>query len=523
VKQTAHARRSRLQTYIKRRDNHMDINFGIWSLIPPILAVALAFLTKNVILSLFVSLFSGCLILAYGNPWTALQTTFSDYLFVDMTSGSNAQTIVLMAVIGGFVALVEKSGGARAFARAISNKLTKPVSAQLACWLGGLAIYFSDSGNSLILGPIFRPVFDKLKVSRAKLSYILDSTSSPVCILIPITGWGVYVMNIIATQYEAIGIEGSDAGTFMQAIPYQFYAILALVLIPVIALSKKNFGPMARSEQLALKGLTEEQMKSEDAIVVEDDKEVSMWNMLLPLIVLFIVIFAMFIGWGWPTHNIAGSKIRIALTSGYLLAAITCLIMIVKQKLMTFQQAFDIFVGGIQKMGSILAVIVVAWGVGSVCGTLGTSTFIVESTTGTLSPALVPGLLFIIGAVIYFAIGSSWGTMAILLPIGINMAYSFGLDFPLVIAAVLSGSLFGDHCSPISDTTIMSSMAAGCNHIEHVKTQLPYAMVAAGGSFITYLIVGFADMSAAIALPIAIVVALVLYFLCCKLFVKKAA
>ena len=501
----------------------MDINFGIWSLIPPILAVALAFLTKNVILSLFVSLFSGCLILAYGNPWTALQTTFSDYLFVDMTSGSNAQTIVLMAVIGGFVALVEKSGGARAFARAISSKLTKPVSAQIACWLGGLAIYFSDSGNSLILGPIFRPVFDKLKVSRAKLAYILDSTSSPVCILIPITGWGVYVMNIIATQYEEIGIDGSDAGTFMQAIPYQFYAILALVLIPVIALSKKNFGPMARSEQLALKGLTEEQMKSEDAIVVEDDKEVSMWNMLLPLIVLFIVIFAMFIGWGWPTHNIAGSKIRIALTSGYLLAAITCLIMIVKQKLMTFQQAFDIFVGGIQKMGSILAVIVVAWGVGSVCGTLGTSTFIVESTTGTLSPALVPGLLFVIGAVISFAIGSSWGTMAILLPIGINMAYSFGLDFPLVIAAVLSGSLFGDHCSPISDTTIMSSMAAGCNHIEHVKTQLPYALVAAGGSFITYLIVGFADMSAAIALPIAIVVALVLYFLCCKLFVKKAA
>ena len=501
----------------------MDINFGIWSLIPPILAVALAFLTKNVILSLFVSLFSGCLILACGNPWTALQTTFSDYLFVDMTSGSNAQTIVLMAVIGGFVALVEKSGGARAFARAISSKLTKPVSAQIACWLGGLAIYFSDSGNSLILGPIFRPVFDKLKVSRAKLAYILDSTSSPVCILIPITGWGVYVMNIIATQYEEMGIDGSDAGTFMQAIPYQFYAILALVLIPVIALSKKNFGPMARSEQLALKGLTEEQMKSEDAIVVEDDKEVSMWNMLLPLIVLFIVIFAMFIGWGWPTHNIAGSKIRIALTSGYLLAAITCLIMIVKQKLMTFQQAFDIFVGGIQKMGSILAVIVVAWGVGSVCGTLGTSTFIVESTTGTLSPALVPGLLFVIGAVISFAIGSSWGTMAILLPIGINMAYSFGLDFPLVIAAVLSGSLFGDHCSPISDTTIMSSMAAGCNHIEHVKTQLPYALVAAGGSFITYLIVGFADMSAAIALPIAIVVALVLYFLCCKLFVKKAA
>ena len=168
-------------------------NFGLLSLIPPILAVVLAFATKNVVLSLFIALFSGCLIVSMGNPWAALQITFSDYLFVDMTSGSNAQTIVLMAVIGGFVALVEKSGGARAFAQAISSKLTKPVSAQIACWLGGLAIYFSDSGNSLILGPIFRPVFDKLRVSRAKLSYLIDATAAPICMIAPVSSWAAAV------------------------------------------------------------------------------------------------------------------------------------------------------------------------------------------------------------------------------------------------------------------------------------------------------------------------------------------
>ena len=246
-----------------------------------------------------------------------------------------------------------------------------------------------------------------------------------------------------------------------------------------------------------------------------------MWNMLLPLIVLFVVIFAMFIGWGFPTKNIAGSKIRIALTSGYLLAAIVCGAMIVKQKLMTFEQAFNVFIGGIQKMASILVVIVVAWGVGSVCGTLGTSNFIVGAVDGVLSPALMPALLCLIGAVISFAIGSSWGTMAILLPIGIAMAHSFELSQPLMIAAVLSGSLFGDHCSPISDTTIMSSMAAGANHIDHVKTQLPYALVAAIASFIGYLIVGFAGLSSFIGLAVAIVIMLVIFFVACKLFAAK--
>lgn len=228
------------------------VSYGVLSLIPAILAVVLAFWTKNVIISLMASLFVGCLITAGWNPWNAMQVMFSDHLFVDMTGSSNAQTIIMMSFVGGFVALIEATGGAKAFAAAIANKVHRRSTAQTTAWLGGLAIFFSDSGNSLILGPIFRPIFDRLRISRAKLAYILDSTSSPVCILVPITGWGVYIMGIIATEFENLGIQTSDASAFVQAIPYQFYALLALVLVPLIALSKRDFGPMAKFETYVL-------------------------------------------------------------------------------------------------------------------------------------------------------------------------------------------------------------------------------------------------------------------------------
>ena len=325
-------------------------------------------------------------------------------------------------------------------------------------------------------------------------------------------------MSIIATEFEGLGIELNDASTFVAAIPYQFYAILALLLVPLIAFGKRDFGPMAQSERIAQHGLTEEQKAAGEEVVVSDDKKVSAWNMGLPLIVLFVTIFAMFFSWGWPAEEVAGSKIRVALTSGYFLASITLGIMIIKQKLMTFNDVFDTFIGGIKKMAGILVIIICAWGVGGVCGDLGTSTFIVDSTIDIIPASLVPAMLFLIGSIISFATGTSWGTMAILLPLGIHMAYGFGVSEYITIAAVLSGSLFGDHCAPISDTTVMSSMAAGCNHIEHVKTQIPYALLAAVSAFIAYLILGFTELSAIIALPIAIAILVVLYMLAVKVF-----
>lgn len=498
------------------------INYGILSLVPAVTAIVLAFKTKNVILSLLISLFVGTMIIANYNPWIALQNVFGNYLFVDMTGGSNAQTIVMMLIVGGFVALIEKSGGARAFAKAVSNSINSKAKAQISCWAGGLAIFFSDSGNSLMIGPIFRPIMDRLQISRAKLAYILDSTSAPVCILVPVTGWGVYIMSIIATEFEVLGIGESEATVFMKAIPFQFYAILALLLIPLIALGGRDFGFMAAAEKRAKLGLTPDQMDREEAIIVSDEREVSVWNMVLPLLILFAVILVMFVGWGFPSQNIPGSKIRIALTSGYFLASISLLLMIVKQGLMTFTEAFNVFVSGMQKMTSILVIIVIAWGVGSVCGDLGTSAFVVDSTLGVITPKLVPALLFLIGSVVSFATGTSWGTMAILLPLGIHMAFSFEVSQYITIAAVLSGSLFGDHCSPISDTTVMSSMASGCDLVDHVKTQLPYAGLVAVATFAAYLAVGFIGLGAAVGLVTAVVILLVFYAAACKLWGIKA-
>ena len=244
--------------------------------------------------------------------------------------------------------------------------------------------------------------------------------------------------------------------------------------------------------------------------------------MIVPLVVLFATIFIMFIGWGFPTQNIPGSKIRVALTSGYFLATLSIGIMVIKQGIMKFNEVVDTWVGGVKKMAGILAIIVFAWGVGSVCSALGTSQFIVDKTIGFLSPSLVPFVLFLIGAVVSFATGTSWGTMAILLPLGINMAVSFEVSEIITIAAVLSGSLFGDHCAPISDTTVMSSMAAECSHIDHVKTQLPYACLAAAAAAVGYLIIGFTQFTAFVALPIAIAILVVLYLIAVKLWGGKA-
>ena len=498
------------------------INYGWLSLIPAVVAVVLAFATRNVVLSLAISLFLGIMIQVGANPWLSLQHLFSDYLFVDLATDNNPQTIVMMATVGGFVALIEKSSGARAFAKAVANSVNSKVKAQLAAWLGGLVIFFSDSGNSLILGPMFRPIFDRLKASRAKLSYILDSTSSPVCILIPITGWGVYIMSIIATEFETLGINGSDASTFMAAIPSQFYSILALFLIPIVAFGRHDFGFMAKAEEQARLGLPQN-ISDDEAILVSDDKKVSPWNMILPLVILLGTILVMFVSWGFPFQNIPGSKIRIALTSGYLLASIVCMIMITAQKLMSFKETFDVFIGGIQKMGSVLVVVVLAWGVGSVCKDLGTSQFIVDSTLGLITPHVVPALLFLVGVIISFATGTSWGAMAILLPIGINMAVGFGVSIPMTIGAVLSGCLFGDHCSPISDTTVMSAMAAGCDLLEHTRTQLPYAGIAALASFVAYLILGFTNANIWIMLVVALALLIVFYLLSCRLWGVKAA
>ena len=229
------------------------MNYGVLSLLPPIVAVILAIRSKNVILSLFCGGFVGVMIFCGGNPFLAVKSMIGDYLFVQLTDSYNAGVIVLVVFIGGFIKLMEKSGGAQAFSQSVYRYVNKKLKAQICAWAGGILIFFSDLGTPLLVGPVFRPLFDKLKISREKLAWVLDSTSSPVAILIPFIGWGVYIMGLIQAEFENLGVAESDYTTFVRAIPFQFYAILAIIMIPLVAFTKLDFSQMKKAEMRAEK------------------------------------------------------------------------------------------------------------------------------------------------------------------------------------------------------------------------------------------------------------------------------
>lgn len=502
------------------------INYGILSLLPAVLAIVLAFKTKDPIFAMLTSLFSGAMILCHGNPFTSLQMVFSDYLFVDIRSEYNAQCTIAMLFIGAFVEILEQCGGSHSFAASIAKKVKKKSTVQIAAWMGGLAIFFTESGNCFILGPIFRPIVDKLKVSREKLAFILDSTASPVPILIPVTGTGAYVIGLTLTEFKKLGITDSGFQTFCKAIPFQFYAIFCLVLVFVIAVSKQDFGPMKKAELRAEKfGLSKAQHSQAQSKNLQEVKEradkVNAWFMLLPLLAMFISMGVLFVSEGFPRKEITGATIFLGLSTGCLWGTVVVTIMLLVKKVMKFTDIMATLLTGVEKMSTVILVLLIAWSVGSMNTTLGTSQYIVNAATGILSPKLIPLMLFLIGALISFATGTSWGTMAIMVPLGINMAYSFGIPQYLAIAPVLSGALFGDHCSPVSDSTIYSAMASECTLMEHTLTQLPYALTSAGVAALCYLIVGIAEIPAYIALPVAVILLPVVYLAAARIFSGK--
>lgn len=489
------------------------MNYGVLSLLPPIVAVVLAIWSKNVILSLFCGGFMGAMIFCGGNPFAAVQSMIGDYFFVQLTDSYNAGVLVLIVFIGGFIKLMERSGGAQAFGKSVYKVVNTKLKAQLCAWLGGILIFFSDLGTPLLVGPVFRPLFDKLKISRQKLAWILDSTSSPVAILIPFIGWGVYIMGLIQAEFDGLGVADSDYTTFVQAIPFQLYAILAILMIPLVAFTKKDFSQMMKAEEEA--GQKEYDFEEAAAEEVAEDG----WSkanarpimVILPIVVVFATLFITLAPQGFPFAKVGGNDFRVALTMGYLFGALVLMALIALFKVMHFQQTFKIYVDGMKSMTDVAVTLVLAWSLGSMIGGLGTADFIVEAMQSiSFSPALVPAALFLFGAFVSFATGSSWGTFAIMMPLAIPMAHAFDLQFAIAVGAVLSGGLFGDHCSPISDTTILSSTGAECDLVEHVKTQLPYALVNGVIALICYVVAGFTRSSLTVILAVVLQLAVIL-------------
>lgn len=491
------------------------MNYGFLSLLPPIVAVVMAIKSKNVILSLFCGGFVGTLIFAGGNPFLATKSIVGNYFFVQLTDSYNAGVIVLVIFIGGFIKLMEKSGGAQAFSKSVYKYVNTKLKAQLCAWLGGILIFFSDLGTPLLVGPVFRPLFDKLKISREKLAWILDSTSSPVAILIPFIGWGVYIMGLIQAEFENLGIAQSDYSTFVAAIPFQIYAILAIIMIPLVAFTKKDFSQMKKAE-----------IEAETRVYsFEDDRPANAGGdkrgyatsnakpsmVIVPIVVVFATLFITLAPYVFPFQKVDGNEFRVALSMGYFYGALVLMALIAVYKVKTFRDTFKIYVDGMKGMTDVAVTLVLAWSLGSMISDLGTADFIVNGLKSlNFTGGLVPAAIFIFGTFVSFSTGSSWGTFAIMMPLAIPMAHAFEIPYAIAVGAVLSGGLFGDHCSPISDTTILSSTGAECDLVEHVKTQLPYACVNGVIAFAAFLFAGFTKSPLAVVLAVAVLLAVMM-------------
>lgn len=463
----------------------------VFSLLPIVVTLVLALYSKHVVIGLFGGVLTAVALLTGFQPFTILTELVKTHLVGTLTDSYNAGVIILMIFIGGFVALMEKSGGGPAFAAKMIGLIATKAKAQLAAWCGGIFIFYSDLGTPLIIGPVFRPLFDKLKVSREKLAFIIDSTASPVAILIPFIGWGIYIMGLMQKEFDRAGQNLDSWDVFIQVIPFQFYAILAILVVPVLVWLKRDFGPMADAEQqlYSSEKPTETPLSSQPSAIFTHENARARF-VFLPLLVMASVLLIMLVPLGFPFSSVPGSMFRAALSSAYFLAACTLIGLMAWYGVRQFMDGIALYLQGMGGMMQVIIVLVLAWTLSSLGHELGTAKYIAELARQGFPPWLLPLVTFLLSAVISFATGSSWGTFAIMLPLVIPTA--FAIDAPLLasIGAVLSGGLFGDHCSPISETTILSATGANCRQFDHFKTQLPYALMNGAIALIAFMLAG---------------------------------
>lgn len=501
---------------------------GWLAILPPLLAIGLALITKDVLVSLFLGIFGGSMILYSWNPFAAFGHVIDRFVIESLTDPSRASIIVFTTMLGGMVGLITKGGGTHGIVERITPYATSRRRGQLATWAMGFVVFFDDYVNTLVVGPTMRPITDKLKISREKLAYIVDSTAAPVVCLFPISTWVGFEIGLIGAAFQQLELPYDAYSFFLATIPYRFYPIFALVLVFTLVMSRVDFGPMRRAEARAR---DEGKLLADDAEPIADysSKEVEppedipkrASNAILPIITVVVVtVLGLYLTGSdgllreggepfgtWIRRVLADSDSYKALLWASLSGAAMALVLPVAQRLLRLRDAVAAMVAGFRAMLMALVVLTLAWALGAVCSELKTAGYLVGLTKDALSPAWLPALTFLLSAAIAFATGSSWGTMAIIEPLVIPICHTlstaagyevgssnYNLYLLASIASVLAGAIWGDHCSPISDTTILSSMASGCDHIAHVRTQLPYALT--GG----FLAIGIGSIPAALGL-----------------------
>lgn len=475
-----------------------------WSIVPPIVAIGLALLTKEVFSSLLVGIFTGTLIYAVGTDANIVMGTL-ETAFTMMAKKVDFNILIFCSLLGGLVYLISMSGGTVAYGKA-STKIIRGRRSSLASTSGlGIAIFIDDYFNCLTVGTVMRPVTDLYKVSRAKLAYIIDSTAAPVCIIAPISSWAAAV----GSSLKDTGAFESELGAFVATIPWNFYAIFSLLLVFFLCFTDFDFGPMRRAEEQARRTTVDEtasQGNTDDKLKYNPNG--TTWDMLVPLgaLIVFAVLALMYTGGYWGDdakyHTfiaaIGNSSASISLVFASFGALIVALLMYVPRRLMSFAQFAEGSVEGMKLMLPANIILILAWTLSGVCrDLLSTPQFMQHVVTSTgMGATFLPVIVFAIAAFLAFSMGTAWGTFGILIPIVVPIIQALDPNLTVVVlSATLAGSVFGDHCSPISDTTILSSAGAGCAHIEHVSTQLPYALLVAGSAGVGYLVAGLSGGS----------------------------
>ena len=479
------------------------------SIAPSLLALTLAFTTKRVIFSLFSAVTLGFFILNDYQVLTTAVSIFEKGIFLQL-QGSNAQIIIVITIISGFIYLLEASNVMRAFSTAMSHRVQSNARVKLSTFFSGIAIFFTDSGNSLILGPVFRPIYDKLKICREKLAYIVDSTSSPVCVLIPVISWGAYTMGLMEQAYESEGIAKDGFVAFREVWFYQLYPLLTLGGVFFVASLNLYIGRMAHAQQSLLEGkLTYDDSEIKDKPLSANQLRFGARVTLMALGTLFASMLLMFTIFVSRTGGLDGPTIRVVLAMSYTLATIVTIAALSRYNLFSLSKSSASFFGGMGKIMPILCILILAWTMSDVLAALDTGGTIAALLKAMNFPSwMLASMIFLVGACLSLATGSSWGTFALIIPIVVPLATALEISVPICLGAALSGGLFGDQTSPISDTTVLSSMSSGVSHMAHVETQFPYALITAGFTFFGFilasLVEGFGPMYLSVALMLGL-------------------
>ena len=464
-------------------------------LLPPIVAIVLALRTKEVYLSLFAGIWLGTTILAGGNPILGLRELVDQTVAV-FTDPGNTRIILFSLLVGGLMALVQASGGVRGFVRWVQRRGwgTTRRGAEVMAWIVGMLIFIESSITCLIVGAVSRPFFDELRLPREKLAYYCDATSAPVCMMIPLNGWGAYVLGLLAAQ----GITAGAVGLLAGALAFNFYAILVILFTLGLALTGRGFGPMKRAEKRAATGALlrpgATPMIAEEIVEmapVPGSREQAR-DLLIPLTVMVAMIFVglYLTGEGDFMKGSGSTSVLWAVGSAIGVAMVMYALPLGRKPLLSLRASMALVIKGSSGMVGVVLLLVFAFALGQVSRALEMGPYIVGLMGESWPSWWLPGLVFLVGCFVSFTLGSSWTAFAILMPIVLPLAEGLGLSQPLLLGALLSGGIFGDLASPLSDTSIIASMAAASDHVDHINTQLPYALLVAGVTLVLFLVAG---------------------------------